>query len=237
MLPASRGILTELQAQVLGAAFQPGGIASEFGLAGGTGLHEFYAGARLSDDLDLFTYSPELVKPFGQALRAALPGAIGGLTIEIHRDFEGFQAMTASTPDGAAVRIDLGVADPPALGPVHRVNGTGVLDLADLVAGKAHAIADRCEPRDAFDLWIIVTRLGYSMEAVEALLFEKDDGIREYPPAWIGGLRELSALPLILPDDLVAMILVPVTERELREFLADAATGALERAARRLPDG
>ena len=237
MLPASQGILTELQAQLLGAAFEPGGIASSFALAGGTALHEFYAGARLSDDLDLFTYSPELVKPFAQALRIGLPGAIAGLSIEVLRDFDSFQTMIASTPQGGAVRIELGAADPPALGPIHSVNGTGVMDLADLVAGKAHAIADRREPRDAFDLWTIVSRLGYSMEAVETLLFEKDPGIRDYPPVWIDSLRELSVMPAILPDDLAAMILVPVTEKTLREFLADAAAGALQRAARRVPGG
>jgi len=235
VLPASHGILTEFQRQVLGAAFQPEGISAGFGLAGGTALHEFYAGARLSDDLDLFTYSPDLVKPFGHTLRAGLPSAIPGLSIEVLRDFDSYQSITASTPLTETLRIDVGVADSPELGPIHRVGAVGVMDLADLVAGKAHAIADRREPRDAFDLWTVVTRLGYSMEAVEALLFQKDTGLRDYPPAWISGLQELAKMPALLPRDLMAMTRVPVTERELRDFLTEAAAGALRRARGRLP--
>jgi hypothetical protein len=38
-----------------------------------------------------------------------------------------------------------------------------------------------------------VTRWGYGMEAIEAVLFEKDHGLRDYPTAWIaapaGSLR------------------------------------------------
>jgi hypothetical protein len=235
MLPASTGILTQLQREVLAAAFARVDLAKSFGLSAGTALHEFYAGARRSEDLGLFTPTPDLVRPFGRALASELPKALPGLRVEVLRDFGTFTMLLATRENGT-VRMDIGAADPPVMGPIREVEGTHVFDLADIAAGKAHSIADRREPRDAFDLWVIVTKLGYSMEAIEALLFEKDHGLRDYPPAWIAGLRNLADSSDLLPTDLQSMLLVPANEGELRAFLYGAADGAVERARRRLPE-
>jgi len=212
MLPASTGILTQLQREVLAAAFARVDLAKSFGLSAGTALHEFYAGARRSEDLGLFTPTPDLVRPFGRALASELPKALPGLRVEVLRDFGTFTMLLATRENGT-VRMDIGAADPPVMGPIREVEGTHV-----------------------FDLWVIVTKLGYSMEAIEALLFEKDHGLRDYPPAWIAGLRNLADSSDLLPTDLQSMLLGPANKGELRAFLYGAADGAVERARRRLPE-
>jgi hypothetical protein len=134
------------------------------------------------------------------------------LRVEVLRDFGTFTMLLATRENGT-VRMDIGAADPPVMGPIREVEGTHV-----------------------FDLWVIVTKLGYSMEAIEALLFEKDHGLRDYPPAWIAGLRNLADSSDLLPTDLQSMLLVPANKGELRAFLYGAADGAVERARRRLPE-
>lgn len=235
VLPNRKGILTGLQREVLEQIFSTVETGSHFALSGGTALHEFYAGARRSNDLDLLTYAPDLVRPFARAIVTALPKSDSTLSVRMERDFENFATLIATAPAGDAVRIDVGAADPPALGPIREAGGVRVLDLADIVAGKAHAIADRVEPRDAFDLWVIVNQLGYSMEAVEALLFEKDYGLREYPVAWVSALNNLAGASDLMPPDLQQMILTPVQDSQLRQFLGAAAEAALDRARQRLP--
>ena len=72
------------------------------------------------------------------------------------------------------------------------------------------------------------------MEAIEAVLFEKDHGVRDYPTPWIAGLRNLADSSHLQPPNLQSMLLLLANEAELRAFLSGAADGRWS-ARRRLP--
>lgn len=220
---ASRhGILTPLHQDVLQALFTLRG-SELFALYGGTGLAEFYAGHRVSDDLDLFTLERDAVRPFAQTVRLQtgdLVGVPGPLREGIATEF--YQQLFLEHPTEGSLKLDIGLADPPQLASFETVGGVQVAGFMDLVAAKAGAVADRALPRDAIDLWWIVEHGGVPLAEVERLLFSKDQGIADYPQAWADGLRRAARAPGSAWEAAGQMLRVPEGVADIRAFLDSA---------------
>jgi hypothetical protein len=220
---ASRhGLLTPLQEAALEALFGLRG-SEAFALFGGTALAEFYAGHRVSDDLDLFTFERDAVRPFAQTARLALGervGAPGPLRQGISAEF--YQQLFIDHPALGSLKLDIGLADPPQLGSFAQVGAIRVADFMDLVAAKAGALADRGLPRDGVDLWWIVEHGGVELTEVERLLFSKDQGLADYPQAWADGLWRAARAPDSAWEAAGSMLQVREDAGRVRAFLEAA---------------
>ncbi|MGI8608555.1 MAG: nucleotidyl transferase AbiEii/AbiGii toxin family protein [Candidatus Dormibacteria bacterium] len=231
-LPAgSQGILTPFQDRALRSLFTIRG-AEAFVLFGGTALAEFYAGHRRSDDLDLFTFDREAVRPFAQAVELTLGdrlGAPGPLRQGVGAEY--FQQLFVDHPSEGTLKIDIGLADPPQLDPVAVLDGVRVAGFTDLVAGKASALSDRALPRDGVDLWWIVERGGMPLADVERVMLVKDRGLADYPQAWPDALRRTASAPKAAWDQVVPMLSADVSIAEVRAFLDRAFEESVSRLA------
>jgi len=92
LLPKSRGIITELQKEIL-KAFSRIPDSSAFYLTGGTALAEFYLAHRKSYDLDLFTTERGIVIPFSYAFEEETKKAF---SLKVIRRFETFVEFEVS---------------------------------------------------------------------------------------------------------------------------------------------
>lgn len=229
-IPAARhGILTPFQDRALQALFTLRG-AEAFGLFGGTALAEFYAGHRRSDDLDLFTFDRDGVRPFAQAVELRLGqllGVPGPLRQGVGAEY--FQQLFLDHPSEGTLKIDLGLADPPQLEPFATVGNVRVAGFTDLVAGKASALSDRALPRDGVDLWWIVEHGGMPLAEVEALLALKDRGLADYPQAWPDALHRAATAPEAAWQQLEPMLIDGVSAEAVRAFLGRAFREAVAR--------
>ncbi|MBA4376925.1 MAG: hypothetical protein C0401_12250, partial [Anaerolinea sp.] len=149
---------------------------SQFFLAGGTALAEYYFGHRLSFDLDIFTGVDGLVLPTSYQIEKTC--AERGLKVNVMRRFSSF-AQFIFTQEQDSVKIDLAFDSPFRFEPpVLAETGVYVNDYADLRVDKLLAYFGRAEPRDAVDLYFILQK-----EPIEPLLeqaAQKDPGFDLY---------------------------------------------------------
>ena len=110
-----------------------------FLLGGGTSLALRY-GHRLSVDLDFFTSCS--FDPLDLAVRLELPDAT-----EVGR------AINSLTLDTGGVKVDFLRHSYPLLAPAEVVDGIPLLAVADVVAMKLNAVANRGAKKDFFDIF------------------------------------------------------------------------------------
>ncbi|MFN2463042.1 MAG: nucleotidyl transferase AbiEii/AbiGii toxin family protein [Candidatus Dormibacteria bacterium] len=220
--PIAHGTLTPLQHAVLTACFRVPG-ADAFALYGGTGLTEYYSGHRLSQDIGLFTLIPELVRPFARALEAQVPVLVPGTAVQTTVTSGMFSSFAVTRSGGENIKLEVGVADPPSLGLDEEVEGIRVASLRDIAAGKAHALCDRDDPKDAIDLWAVDKLLGVSMGAVRDDLFAKDAGLAEAPLAWYEAFRRQADREVTVPPELERMMLIEADPQQIKSFLSSTA--------------
>ena len=169
------GILTPIQKAFL-SAFAALPDQSQFFLAGGTALAEYYFGHRLSFDLDIFTGVDGLVLPTSYQIEKCF--AERGLQVSVVRRFSSF-AQFLFTQGQDSLKIDLAFDSPFHFEPpVLTETGVYVNDYADLRVDKLLAYFGRAEPRDAVDLYFIMER-----EPLQPLLeqaAQKDPGFDLY---------------------------------------------------------
>jgi len=166
------GILTPLQKKFL-EVFATLPDQSQFYLAGGTALSEYYFGHRLSYDLDIFTGTDGLVQPTSFQIEKLC--AEHGLPVKVVRRFATFVEFLV----GDELKVDLALDSPFRFEPtVLTETGVQVNDYKDLRADKTLAYFGRSEPRDAIDLYFILQK-----EPVETLMeqaAQKDTGFDAY---------------------------------------------------------
>ncbi|MDQ3004929.1 MAG: nucleotidyl transferase AbiEii/AbiGii toxin family protein [Chloroflexota bacterium] len=166
------GILTPLQKQFL-EIFATLPDQSQFYLAGGTALAEYYFGHRLSYDLDIFTGMDGLVQPTSFQIEKVC--AEKNLPIKVVRRFATFVEFLVSDE----LKVDLALDSPFRFGPtVLSETGVQVNNYVDLSTDKLLAYFGRSEPRDAIDLYFILQK-----ESIEVLMeqaAQKDTGFDAY---------------------------------------------------------
>ncbi len=169
------GILTPIQKTFL-SVFASLPDQSQFFLAGGTALAEYYFGHRLSFDLDIFTGVDGLVLPTSYQIEKGF--AERGLQISVVRRFSSF-AQFLFTQGQDSLKIDLAFDSPFHFEPpVLAETGVYVNNYNDLRVDKLLAYFGRAEPRDAVDLYFIMQK-----EPLETLLeqaAQKDPGFDLY---------------------------------------------------------
>lgn len=170
-----KGLLTPLQ-HVFLAAFAQLPDQTQFYLAGGTALAEYYFGHRLSYDLDLFTAEGSLILPLSYQIEALGPQA--GLGIAVMRRFASYVEFLVTQGD-EKLKVDLAQDSPFRLQPLALVpDGIYVSSLADLCVDKLLAYYGRAEPRDAVDLYFILQQA--SLDQLVAQAAQKDPGFDLY---------------------------------------------------------
>ena len=149
---------------------------SQFYLAGGTALAEYYLGHRLSFDLDYFTGTENLVLPTSYQIESACRKE--NLSIKVIRRFSTFVEFLVESGN-ESLKIDLALDSPYRFEqPILSSEGIFINDYPDLRVDKLLAYFGRAEPRDAVDLYFIIQR-----EPLEPLLefaAQKDPGFDNY---------------------------------------------------------
>jgi hypothetical protein len=227
--PRKHRIITRFQEEALQAVFSIP-EAESFALAGGTALSEYYLGHRLSEDVDLFSFEAEAVPLLGERLISDLPTILPGASISRFRRYPTFQGFLVTGPD-SSLKVDIGVAAGPRLGDFGRVDGVNVLGSLDLFVDNLHAFYSRRLPRDAVDVWAMVTILKQDIADLEPLLFAKDQGMLVDRLGWVDAFLAPTQSEQLIPSDLRSMMLVPLDDATLRSFLVREAESVAGRIA------
>jgi hypothetical protein len=169
------GTLTPLQKAFI-AVFRTIPDNSQFYLAGGAALAEYYFGHRLTFDLDFFTGVDGLVLPISHQVESACRAQ--GLNPQVVRRFASFAQLLVEQ-GGESLKVDIAFDSPFRFGPpVLAETGVYVNNYADLRVDKLLAYFGRAEPRDAVDLYFILQR--EPLETLLAQAAQKDPGFDSY---------------------------------------------------------
>lgn len=170
-----KGFLTPLERDFL-ELFSQISDQTNFFLAGGTALAEFYLGHRLSYDLDLFTSERDLIVPFSRELERVCQE--NGIEVTVVRRFATFVELLIQR-ESESLRVDLGLDSPYHLkAPLPSEYGVQVNSFDDAKADKLLAYFGRSEPRDAIDVYFLLQE--DSLDSLIAAASEKDPGFDLY---------------------------------------------------------
>ncbi|MBG0815717.1 nucleotidyl transferase AbiEii/AbiGii toxin family protein [Planomonospora sp. ID82291] len=162
-----------------------------FALAGGYAVQAHGFLTRLSDDVDLFTASPD-ESGFAEAVEAVVAAYLAdGLTVTVDRRSATFARLLVADGQGPDGKVELGLdrrAHPPTffeIGPV--------LHSDDAVANKVCALFGRGEVRDYIDVHAILASGRYTGEQLLTLAAGHDPG---FDRDWFSqALRAVERLP------------------------------------------
>lgn len=183
-------------------------------LKGGTALHKFYAGTRLSLDLDFTASRPVTINELRPAVEVAEIGAV----IAEYRAFHDALTITRLRYLGPlrytnSIKLDISFRETILLPPtdlmVESAYGARfpvrVMQIAEIAAEKVRAFSMRQAPRDVYDLWIIATRRLATISQVAQLAPHKLQtvGLTLDPIAMTG---HLAALEQVWRTDLVPLM-------------------------------
>jgi len=154
-----------------------------YALAGGNALAAHGLLARATEDLDLFTTTPQATAEAVLDVTAALTAA--GYAVQVLRAVQPggeFASLLVARPDGVEVTLDLGrdARDhPPAQVVLERGLPQPVLDVEDLIASKVAALLSRGAARDYIDVATVRDRFSthYDQDALLRLAFARDRGL------------------------------------------------------------
>jgi len=208
--------LAPLQREVLGAFF-----AREHGffLTGGAALAGFHLGHRTTDDLDLFTTTPEAFER-SRFVMAEVAAALG-VALDVRQDAPAFRRYALSRGDDLVV-VDTVLERVPQIVPKKPViDGIAVDPPFEILANKLTALAGRSEGRDLVDVCAL-EKAGFRVEDALPHALAKDGGATPATLAWL--LSEID-----IPDG--AALPGGMDARELKRYVADL-VGRLRRAAR-----
>ncbi|WP_448384116.1 nucleotidyl transferase AbiEii/AbiGii toxin family protein [Desulfosoma sp.] len=128
-------------------------MASDFVLSGGTALAAFYLEHRLSDDLDFFSHLPGHFPPT-DSLRHWMERHLGQAIYNRIADRRQFSVSC----EGVLLKVEFVPLYFSRLGSPVPVDGIYVDSLEDIAANKIIAMADRFDPKDFFDVWMIAKK-------------------------------------------------------------------------------
>lgn len=157
--------LTTKQRAVL-AAVARSAIGGMVYWTGGTLLAVHYLHHRLSKDLDFFT--EDLPDDLVVAAVMRDIGEAVGARKSRHVRFPNRWQYFLELPRDEELKLELVYFPFPALGKRPRLSPYGMRadSLRDLAANKAHAAFERAEPRDAFDLYVILQKERWTLTRV-----------------------------------------------------------------------
>lgn len=204
--------LTELQNAIL-VEFAKSDLAKDFYWTGGTALAFFHLQHRYSQDIDLFTNEAiehERLVHFVKKLSRT----IGLEKIEVRRVFDRHEFYLKN---GGETRLEFARYDFKSLKRRTPWKGIIVDSLDDMAANKTMALLDRHEPKDAFDIYYLLTKKRFSPTRLLAMVAKKFGVIHAESSFWSQAIFAAKSLSTVAP-------LIPRGDREsamLRKKIAD----------------
>lgn len=192
--------LSILQTTVLGELAKSE-LKDDYYWTGGTAMANFYLKHRLSFDIDLFSDNPvnyPNVKKFTQNVSKTLK-------LDTIRESKIFDRWEFILTNGQETRLDFVFYDFKSLKPKVIWNGIKVDSFEDMVANKTMALIDRNDPKDAYDIYFILTK--YQLTANRLLELTKQKFESEFTATlfWskcLLGAKNFSIIsPLVIGDE------------------------------------
>ncbi|TSC92282.1 MAG: hypothetical protein CEN89_771 [Candidatus Berkelbacteria bacterium Licking1014_7] len=144
-------------------------LKDNFYWTGGTALAFFYLKHRLSYDIDLFSN-----KQFEYTVVKKLVDKIAKATkinkIEEKKIHDRWEFLISNDQN---IRIDFVFYDHKQINPRKQWQGVWVDSLEDMAANKTLALIDRHDPKDAFDIYYILTKHNYTDKKLLNLVKKK----------------------------------------------------------------
>jgi hypothetical protein len=161
-----------------------------FALGGGNALMAYGVVDRFTADVDLFTDEESSVAAAAESVEKALRGAgfgterrdkVSGLGDIFYGLGDGLAEWIVTAPGGEQMMLQMAYFDRSRRPVVMEIGP--VLDLEDVVGGKACALASRVEPRDYVDIAAALER--YTVEQITGFARRLDPGLtdREFAEA------------------------------------------------------
>lgn len=172
-------------------------LSKRFYWTGGTLLAEKYLQHRLSYDVDLFTDAPFQYEEVIALVRAVKEKTKVKIVEEkkVHNRWEFF------LHNHREVRFEFVHYDFPHLHPQKRWRGVLIDSLDDLAANKTMAVVERHAPKDAVDMYFLMTEKKYTLDRLLARA-KKKFGLALDPSTLIGEIllacRDLHAIQTML---------------------------------------
>ncbi len=189
--------LTNLQKSIL-ANLTKSELQAIFYWTGGTALAFFYLKHRLSFDIDLFSKKMiqyHDVKKFADNIA----NQTGLKKIEEKKIMDRWEFFLTNH---SQARLDFAYFDYKSLKPHTNWQGIWVDSFEDIVANKTMALIDRHDPKDAFDIYHIITQKKYSAKKLLKLVkqkFQSDFPVSLFWSQCLLGAKELNKItPLML---------------------------------------
>lgn len=159
----AKSILTPKQHQFLEYAQEDSEITRWFYLTGGTALSEFYLHHRLSDDIDLFSYSQVNDKYLdGFFKNIKLPMKIS----EIKKDhIMGLYVYKLIFADNSSLKIDFNEFEFLQIETGNTKFGNLIIDsYFDIAVNKLYTVIGRFQTRDFIDLYFILQKKEFTLQ-------------------------------------------------------------------------
>lgn len=160
-----------------------------------------YLQHRRSQDIDLFSdvsFSHEEIIGFVNDLKKHLK-------LEVIEEKKIYERWEFFLHNGGEMRLEFVHYDHPSLKPRKEWSGISVDSLDDIAANKLMAMFDRNEPKDVFDIYFLLTKVGYSPQRLLELVAKKFGVHLDESSIWsesFKGAKDLENLrPLMLEDE------------------------------------
>lgn len=166
-----RAILTPAQGAVLRLLGEQTDLRDQYVLSGGTALAAFHLHHRRSDDLDFFSLErvDDLrVRRFVEECREL----IGTGAIEANRLYDR-HLFLLPLPDTSTLKLEFTQYPYPALAAPSEHDGVRVESLRDIAADKLAAMLDRFEPKDYYDMYVLLHDGHATLEQIRRDLEQK----------------------------------------------------------------
>lgn len=215
--------LTELQQEIINTLKSIEG-AKEFYFTGGSALSAYYLHHRVSEDMDFFTPTEELIQIVSKKLIIELEKK--GIVVNLIRSFKSFVEMIAERGE-ESMKIQFALDSPYRLGKTQNIQGTIVDSLLDIAAGKLLALFGRAAERDFIDIYLLVKEGYCDLDELIKKASEKDPGMDKYYLAI--AFEQVRILP-DKPEDLKLKLLKPVDMKDLKRLFVEKAVKLLAEA-------
>ena len=200
--------LTPLQRQVL-ELFIRSPLKEHFYWSGGTALAVVYLHHRYSQDLDFFSdtaFSREDLSPFLQQLQSSLQ-------LDSIEEKKIFDRREFFLHNGGTVRLEFVHYDHPILASRKKWKNLKVDSLDDLATNKIMALVDRNEPKDALDVYFLLTKEKYPVEKLLEFVKKKFGVSLKEDTVWSEALKSAKELGTLKP------FIIAKTEKEQAEII------------------
>lgn len=178
-----------------------------FFFSGGTALTEYYLRHRISEDLDLFTRRADL--DFGIAFKnlSSVLSQFGETkTAVLSKGFARFFVKSDNGPWGNILKIEFVTDVPFSVAPPKKF-GTIIVDsIEDIATNKVSAIIDRDQPRDAFDLYKILSDRHIDFEKLIFTWAPKKDANFENKEAFYILADKIESLSSLTQDEFLRSV-------------------------------